>query len=337
MLCDIRNIIRDEIVERGKKVRYIETLKEGDRIADIYLCKQKNSALTKSGKPYDNLILQDKTGTIDGKIWDVNSQGIDDYSSLDYVDVVADVTSFQGALQLNIKRIRKVSEGEYVPADYLPMSEYPLDGMFDELLEFIESVQNIYLNQLLKKFFVEDQAFAQKFKQHSAAKMVHHGFVGGLLEHTLNVARVSDFYAKMYPILNRDLLLTAAICHDIGKIYELSPLPENDYTDEGNLLGHLVMGSEMIGEVIYEIPGFPKDLRLELKHCILAHHGELEYGSPKRPALAEAIALNFADNVDAKMETMKEMMNGSVDPSSKWMGYNRLFESNIRRTTVDGK
>ena len=318
-------------------MRYIETLKEGDRIADIYLCKQKNAALTKSGKPYDNLILQDKTGTIDGKIWDVNSQGIEDYSSLDYVDVVADVTSFQGSLQLNIKRIRKVGEGEFLPSDYLPVSQFPLDEMFDELTGYIKSVQNTYLNQLLHKFFIEDPDFAQRFKHHSAAKMVHHGFVGGLLEHTLNVARVSDFYSKLYPILNRDLLLTAAICHDIGKLYELSPLPENDYTDEGNLIGHLVMGSEMIGEMIHEIPGFPNDLGLELKHCILAHHGELEYGSPKKPALAEAIALNFADNVDAKMETMKEMMNGSVDPSSKWMGYNRLFESNIRRTTIDGK
>ena len=318
-------------------MRYIETLKEGDRIADIYLCKQKNTALTKAGKPYDNLILQDKTGTIDGKIWDMNSQGIDDFSSLDYVDVVADVTSFQGALQLNVKRIRKVREGEYDPGDYLPVSEFSIEDMYQELLGYIQSVENTYLNQLLEYFFVKGEEFIKKFKGHSAAKMVHHGFVGGLLEHTVSVTRLSNFFADMYPMLNRNLLLTAAMCHDIGKMYELSPMPENDYTDAGNLLGHLVMGSEMIGEAARTIEGFPKDLELELKHCILAHHGELAYGSPKKPALAEAFALNFADNLDAKMETLKEMLNGSVDPMSKWLGYNRLFESNIRRTTVDGK
>ena len=318
-------------------MRYIETLKEGVRIADIYLCKQKNTALTKTGKPYENLILQDKTGTIDGKIWDMNSQGIDDFSGLDYVDVVADVTSFQGALQLNVKRIRKVREGEYDPGDYLPVSEFSIEDMYQELLGYIQSVENTYLNQLLEYFFVKDEEFIKKFKGHSAAKMVHHGFVGGLLEHTVSVTRLSNFFADMYPMLNRNLLLTAAMCHDIGKMYELSPMPENDYTDAGNLLGHLVMGSEMIGEAARTIEGFPKDLELELKHCILAHHGELAYGSPKKPALAEAFALNFADNLDAKMETLKEMLNGSVDPMSKWLGYNRLFESNIRRTTVDGK
>ena len=186
-------------------------------------------------------------------------------------------------------------------------------------------------------FRSEDKDFVKKFKAHSAAKMVHHGFVGGLLEHTVGVTKLSNFFAAMYPMLNRELLLTAAMCHDIGKMHELSPLPENDYTDEGNLLGHIVMGSEMISEAARTIDGFPKELEMELKHCILAHHGELAYGSPKKPALVEAFALNFADNMDAKMETLKEMLNGATDPTSKWLGYNRLFESNIRRTTVDGK
>lgn len=153
------------------------------------------------------------------------------------------------------------------------------------------------------------------------------------MEHTLNVVKLCDFYTKQYQGLNRDLLLTAALFHDIGKMKELSVFPENDYTDDGQLLGHIYMGTELVGASIRRIPGFPRKLASELKHCILAHHGELEYGSPKKPALMEALALNFADNTDAKMETFKEILKGAGD-NHDWLGYNRLFESNVRRTSL---
>ena len=162
---------------------------------------------------------------------------------------------------------------------------------------------------------------------------MHHGFMGGLLEHTLHVTRLCDFYCEQYPVLNRDLLITAAICHDIGKIHELSEFPENDYTDEGQLIGHIVIGTMMVDEKIRTITGFPPKLANELKHCILAHHGELEYGSPKRPALIEALALNFADNTDAKMESFMEALAEENRQSGEWRGYNKLFESNIRATS----
>ena len=143
-----------------------------------------------------------------------------------------------------------------------------------------------------------------------------------------------DFFAKQYPILNRDLLMTSAICHDIGKVYELSDFPMNDYTDAGQLLGHIVMGAEMLGKIMDSIPDFPTKLKNELKHCILAHHGELEYGSPKKPALIEAMALNLADNADAKIETMTELLNSNSSASSdQWLGYNRLLETNVRKTS----
>ena len=157
-------------------------------------------------------------------------------------------------------------------------------------------------------------------------------FVGGLLEHTLSVAKMCDYFAGAYPMLNRDLLLTAAMFHDIGKTKELSVFPENDYTDDGQLLGHIIIGTEMVSERMRTIEGFPPKLATELKHCILAHHGELEYGSPKKPALLEAMALNFADNADAKMETMIEVLRGAGD-NQGWLGYNRLLETNIRKTT----
>ena len=315
-------------------MRYIETLREGERVGEIYLCKHKQTALTKNGKPYENLILQDKTGTLDAKIWDPNSQGIDDFDVMDYIHVVGDVISFQGSLQLNVKRVRKVREGEYEPADYLPVSGRDIGQMYQELLGFIAGLENPYLKKLTESFFVEDSDFAKRFQFHSAAKSVHHGFVGGLLEHTLSVTKVCSFFADNYEILNRDLLLTAAMFHDIGKLTELSTFPENDYTDEGQLLGHIMIGAEMVGEQIRQIPGFPQKLAAELKHCILAHHGELEFGSPKKPALAEAIALSFADNVDAKLETMKEAFASVPEGNTDWLGYNRFFESNIRKTSV---
>ena len=313
-------------------MRYIGTFREGMHIADVYLCKNKQIALTKNGKEYGNLVMQDKTGTIDAKIWDLGSPGVGEFETMDYVRVEADVTLFQNSFQLNVRRIRRAQEGEYVEADYLPMSKKDIKKMYEELLGYIRSVKNPYLQKLLCGYFVENAAFAKAFQFHSAAKTVHHGFVGGLLEHTLSVTKLCDYYAGYYPMINRDLLLTAAIFHDVGKTRELSRFPENDYTDDGQLLGHIIIGTEMVGESIRSIPGFPEKLATELKHCILAHHGELEYGSPKKPALLEALALNFADNTDAKMETMIEALQSGGE-NKGWLGYNRLLESNIRKTT----
>ena len=314
-------------------MKYIRDYKEGDRMFDIYLCKHKQSAVTKNGKPYETVILQDKTGTIDAKVWDPNNAGISEFDTLDYIEVYGDVNSFQGALQVNVKRIRVCHEGEYDPADYLPVSKKNIDEMYKELLGLIGRTENEYLKKLLESFFVEDEEFIRAFRTSSAAKTVHHGFVGGLLEHTLSVAKLCEYFCKTYPILKRDLLITAALCHDIGKTKELSLFPENDYTDDGQLLGHIVMGAEMVGEKARQIPGFPPVLEAELKHCILAHHGEYEYGSPKKPALIEAAALNLADNADAKLETFSEALQGATGYG--WLGYNRLFESNIRLTRLD--
>ena len=249
-------------------MRYIDTFREGMHIADVYLCKNKQIALTKNGKEYGNLVMQDKTGTIDAKIWDLGSPGVGEFETMDYVHVEADVTLFQSSFQLNVRRIRRAQEGEYVEADYLPVSKKDIKKMYEELLGYIRSVKNPYLQKLLSGYFVENAVFAKAFQFHSAAKTVHHGFVGGLLEHTLSVTKLCDYYAGYYPMINRDLLLTAAIFHDIGKTRELSRFPENDYTDDGQLLGHIIIGTEMVGESIRSIPGFPEKLATELKHCI---------------------------------------------------------------------
>ena len=314
-------------------MKYIKEYKDGDRMFDIYMCKHKQSAITKNGKPYENLILQDKTGTIDAKIWDPNNAGIAEFDALDYIEVYGDVTSFQGALQVNIKRIRKCREGEYNAADYVPVSQYNIEDLFKELLGYVKGIENPYLKQLLQAFFIKDENFVKSFKQSSAAKTVHHGFVGGLLQHTLSVTRLCEYYCGAYPKLNRDLLITAAICHDIGKTREISPFPRNDYTDEGQFLGHIVIGTEMIAEKIRKIPGFPVLLASELKHCLLAHHGEYEFGSPKKPAIMEALALNFADNTDAKLQTFTEILDNTNETG--WLGFNRLFDSNLRGTKME--
>ena len=312
-------------------MKYIDTLREGMRISEVYLCKSKQIAQTKSGKEYGNLVLQDKTGTIDAKVWDPGNPGIGDYDSLDYIEVYGDVNNFQGTLQINVKRIRVCKEGEYNPADYLPVSSKDRDVMFQELLNLVKGIENSWFRQLLEAFFVKDEDFAKKFRYSSAAKTVHHGFVGGLLEHTLSVTKLCDYYCRAYPVLKRDLLLTAAMCHDIGKVKEISPFPENDYTDDGQLLGHIVMGSQMVAEKAAEIAGFPHVLLTQLQHCILAHHGKYEYGSPKLPALMEALALNYADDTDAKLETFKEILENNSE-NQGWLGFNRLFESNLRAT-----
>lgn len=311
-------------------MRYIETFHDGDRISDVYLCKSRSTGLTKNGKEYGNVILMDKTGQIDSKIWDLYSGGIGDFDALDYVAVTGQVSSFNGNLQLKIDRVRKADESEYIPSDYIPCSQYNIEEMYKEVLSIVSSVKNEYLQALLRAFFVEDKEFVAKFQSLAAGKTVHHGFMGGLLEHSLSVTRLCTKIAENYPFVNRDLLVTCAILHDAGKVRELSPFPRNDYTDEGNFLGHIVMGYEMIQNKIREIPDFPPILAAEVGHCILAHHGELEYGSPKKPSIMEALILSMADNMDAKVETLKEALDAKE--STDWLGFNKWIDANIKKT-----
>lgn len=316
-------------------MHYINELKEGDNLSEIYFCKKADALVTKAGKTYYSLTLQDKTGTIDGKVWDVVNPGIEEFNTGDYVMAGGRITTFQGKLQFNIDRIYKVGEDQYNEADYVPCSEYDVDAMYQEILTILEKVKEPHLHQLIQMFFVENEKFVTAFKKHSAAKSVHHGFVGGLTEHTLHVMKLCEFYGTLYKELNMDLLLTAAAFHDIGKIKELSRFPENDYTDDGQLLGHIVMGILTIDKAAETIEGFPKVLKSELEHLIAAHHGELEYGSPKKPALMEAVALHYADNTDAKLETFKEAVKNTE--GTEWSNYNRYFETAIRATSENYK
>ena len=313
-------------------MRYISGLCEGETIRNIYLCRSKHSAQTRNGKPYDTLLLQDKTGNLDAKVWSPNSQGIAEYDEKDFIEVLGDLITYNGSLQLNVRQIRRAREGEYNPADYVPSTEKNVDAMYRELTGYIEKVSSPYYRQILEYYFLKDETFRKAFCAHSAAKTVHHSFAGGLLEHTLSVTKLCDYFADSYPILNRSLLLTAAMLHDVGKTRELSRFPDNDYTDEGQLIGHIIIGVEMVDDAVRTIPDFPQKQANELRHCILAHHGELEYGSPKKPALIEAVALHYADDTDAKLQTVSEIL-GAAGTREDWLGYQRLLESNLRKTT----
>ena len=313
-------------------MKFIESFHEGENIRDIYLCKQRTSAMTKFGKSYESVVLQDKTGQMDGKIWEPYSPGIEEFDALDYVEVSGKVNVYNGALQLNIERVRKCREGEYLESNYFPMSSRDIEEMYKELLGYIDKIKNEQIKHLLRLFFVEDTEFITAFKKSSAAKSVHHGFIGGLLEHTLGVTRNAAFFADSYKHLKKDTLVAAALFHDMGKIREFSLFPQNDYTDDGQLIGHMVMGIEMLNEKLVNIPDFDPMIASELKHLILSHHGEYEYGAPKKPATAEALALHFADNIDAKMETIKEFLD-SQDPSKTWTSYNKFLDTAVKRST----
>ena len=287
-------------------------------------------AQSKAGKTYYSLKLQDRTGIVDAKVWDL-SNAIEHFESMDYIRITGQVTSFNNSLQINVRQARKAAEGTYDIADYMPVSPYNIDEMYKDLLALIDTVKDPNLNGILRAFFVEDADFIKAFKKSSAAKAMHHSFIGGLLQHTLSVAQISDYVAGHYSIINRDLLVTAAICHDIGKVNELSSFPENDYTDVGNLVGHIVMGAMMVRGKAAKIEGMSVDTLNKLVHCILAHHGKLEYGSPEKPKIIEALALSFADDMDAKLQAFTEAVEG--DQSGElWLPYNKMFESYIRKT-----
>ncbi len=312
-------------------MRYIKELKDNERVIDFYLCKQRQSNKSaKTGKNYLSLTLADKTGVINGKVWDI-TRDIQAFDEGDFIKIDATVQTFNNDLQLNIKKIRRAREGEYDEADYIPTTEKNVDDLFKKLISFIDSVEEPYINKLLTNIFVKNEDIAAAFKKHTAAKAMHHNYMGGLIEHTISVTEICDFFASHYKSVNRDVLIASALLHDIAKLKELSDFPNVDYTDDGELIGHIVMGVEFIGKEADKIEGFPHKLRSLIQHNILAHHGEYEYGSPKLPRTLEAYLLHCADDTDAKVKMIETTIEGS-DLNGSWAGYNKILARNIRKT-----
>lgn len=315
------------------KMRYIKDLREGENVVEHYLCKTRQALKSRAGKSYLSLKLQDKTGTVDAKVWDMNND-IKSFEENDFIKIDANAIIYQNDIQLNVKKIRRSMDGEYDPMDYIPCSEKNIDAMYQELLGYIGTIKSPYIKKLLEIIFLKHPVVSKRFKTHSAAKNIHHGYMGGLVEHTLSVTQICDFAAPRYKFVNRDILIASAMLHDVGKVLELSEFPINDYTDDGQLLGHLIIGAEMIKDAAADIEGFPKQLESLLKHCMLSHHGEYEYGSPKLPKTIEAFILHCADNMDAKTKVIEEMLENDSTQGS-WAGYQKMLQRNIRKSDYE--
>lgn len=309
----------------------VKDLKSGQTIKDqIFYCVNKKSGVSSKGDNFLSLSLRDSSGIIEAKIWDVNTINTE-FNAKDFVIVSGTIGTFREALQLNISDLNTIDKSLVNISDFCPVTSLNIDEMLNEIKDLIDTVTNKHLKLLLDSFFSNDK-FISKFTQNSAAKSVHHAYIGGLIEHSLYVTKICDNMCKLYSTLNRDLLITVALLHDIGKIKEISAFPDNDYTDDGQLLGHIYMGAEMIEMKARNIDGFPRELLNEIKHCILAHHGKKEYGSPVLPSIIEAAALNIADETDAKMRRWTDLLNES---NSLWTDNNDFFlGTRIRKTIV---
>ncbi len=314
-------------------MRYIEELRDNDRVIEHFLCKRKQTLKSKTGKNYLSLKLQDKTGIIDAKVWEINNS-IQSFEENDFIKVDGTVLLYQNELQLKVQKIRRSQEGEYDPNDYIPSTDKDVNVLYDEIVGFIDSISQKHIKKLLQNILVDNKEIADAFKSHSAAKNLHHNFRGGLIEHTTSVVKLCDFLARHFPNVNRDILVATGMLHDLGKIYELSPFPQNEYTDEGQLIGHIVMTAELIANEAKKIDGFPPELLRLIRHSILSHHGEYEYGSPKRPKTVEAMLLHVADDTDAKFIMFNEMINED-NTSGNWVGYNKILTRYIRKSNYN--
>jgi 3'-5' exoribonuclease len=308
-----------------QKTVYIKDIEENTQVEGLFLVKEKHHGMTKAGKPYLAILLSDKTGDVKGRIWDNADKLGRQFIQGDIADIKSYAISYQGSLQLNINSIRKTENTEYRPQDFLPSSSIDPDECFLELVSLAQTIDNKYLRKLLDLFF-KDNEFVSAFKTAPAAKSVHHDYINGLLEHTLNVTRLAIDISKYYKNIDRETLLTGAILHDIGKIHEFSYEKNFEYTDSGRLIGHITIGVEMVNDKINNIPDFPQNLSLIIKHLILSHHGQYEFGSPKRPKTLEALMLNYLDDLDSKIGGLTQFIKKEKSSETKWTGYHRLLE-----------
>lgn len=309
-----------------RKTQFIEQLKEGDRLDDFFLVKASRLAETRAGKPYLTLEVVDRSGEISGPIWE-NVEGVQGLcQSGQFVRLGGQVQSYRDKLQLKIDSVRPVERGEVDLADFILVSDQDRAAMARDLQTLVASVRNPFLRKLLAHFFKKEPMW-QRFQDAPAAKGIHHAYAGGLLEHSLSVARIADLLAAHYPGVDRSLLMTGALLHDIGKVDELVlDLAVIDYTAQGRLKGHLVMGSEMVAVAAAQIKDFPPELLTQLQHLILSHHGRQEFGSPTVPMTIEAFLLSFIDDLDAKMNLMEQLRKKMKTPGLQWTEYQRSLE-----------
>ena len=320
-------------------MQYINSLKENDKVKSVYLVKEKSIGMAKTGNQFCSLILQDKTGVMNAKIWDYDnaSDEIKAIGPSEFVLVNGYIKVFNNQNQMTIDAIRVAKEAEFNQNDYFKISKYDPAKMMKEFDDIIASIKNPHYKKVLEMIFIDDKEFRDRFIKHQGGKSVHHSFVHGLLEHSLSVAKLVQKVVDNYDDLNKDLTVSGALLHDIGKVYETSDYPKNDYTDEGQLIGHIIKGYYIVSNKMDTIKGMPEIEKTELLHLILSHHGQLEFGSPKLPSLMEAQVLAFCDNLDAKVQIMREGIenakSGNNYEDCQFIGYNKFLETNYRETS----
>lgn len=307
------------------KSPFVSELQPNQTITTTFLVLNKDVRQKKSGEPFLSLVLGDRTGDIDAKMWDNVGEILDTFDRDHFVRVKGMMQVFQNRPQLTIHKLMKIADEEVDPADYFPASERNPDEMFAELKQIIGGFTNPHLKALLTAIFADPEV-ARKYRTAPAAKTIHHAYLGGLLEHVLSLCQLARATAAHYQNIDLDLLLTGVILHDIGKINELSYERSFNYTSEGQLLGHIVIGLQIVGQKICGIPDFPPRLRTLVEHMIVSHHGALEYGSPKLPLFPEALLLHHLDNLDSKMNCMKSMIEKDRLVEGCWTGYSPALD-----------
>jgi 3'-5' exoribonuclease len=275
----------------------------------------------KTGEPYLALTLGDRTGQLEAKMWDNVEEVLEAFEQDDFLKIKGLVNKYKNRFQLTIHKLRKLGESEIDFSDYLPKTTKNVDELWQALAGFVASIQNSYLQSLLQAFMA-DPEIAAAYRNAPAAKTLHHAFIGGLLDHVVSLCRSCDLMCRNYPQVNRDLLLSGAFLHDIGKIHELTYNRSFSYTTRGQLLGHMVIELEMLQAKLALVPGFPPELKAMLEHLIISHHGQYEFGSPKLPMFPEALVLHYLDDLDSKMESMRAHFEREADLESPWTSYN---------------
>jgi 3'-5' exoribonuclease len=294
---------------------------ENKVITSSFVVAAKQVKPKKTGEPYLALTLADRSGQIEAKMWDNVAEAIDVFEPDDYIKVKGLINRYKNHFQLTIHKLRKLAEAEVDFADYLPKTNQDVEQLWQVVADFVSGFQNQYLHALVRAF-MDDPEIAAGYKNAPAAKTLHHAYIGGLLEHVVSLFRSCDLVSRNYPQIDRDLLLTGAFLHDIGKIYELSYNRSFSYTTRGQLLGHMIIELEMLQEKVSQVPGFPGELKILLEHLIISHHGQYEFGSPKLPMFPEALMLHYLDDLDSKMESMRAHLERESGLEGAWTGYN---------------
>ena len=307
------------------KSPYLSELQPNQTVHGTFLVSYKDVRQKKSGEPYLTLTLSDRTGEMDAKMWDNAAEAIGTFERDDFVRIKGLLQVFQNRPQLTLHKIQPMPESEVDLADYLPASKRDRDEMFREVQGLIAGMSDPHLKRLLEAIFA-DEEIARAFRTAPAAKTVHHNWIGGLIEHVLSLCQLARTSAAHYPHIDFDLLLTGVLLHDIGKIRELYYSRSFGYTTEGQLLGHIQIGTQMVLEKMRSVPDFPPRLRDLVVHMILSHHGELEFGSPKIPMFPEALLLHLLDNLDSKMECMRALIERDPQIEGEWTGFNSALD-----------